>query len=169
MSYVRNCLLVVLAVHLSSCASVDGNRRPLTSNEKIARCVGMVIGGALLGKLIGGDRNGAQAGAAIGGATCVAWLAFNNEADKRRVAETERAALVSGTSQRDTWTDPSGQAKQVTVSLAPETQLQTTNGTPVLCRYVRTTVVAGENVGENEVEYCRNADGEYRPRAEVGV
>lgn len=159
----RILLCTIAGVFLLAGCATTGNR-PLTANQKIASCVGMVVGGALLGNLIGKDSNATIKGAAVGGATCAVWLAFNNAADKRRMEEARQRALISGEMQEDHWQNDSGESRMVKVELGSEAATQMPG---VICRPVRTVVGAGGQTASMDEEWCRLPDGSYHPRSEV--
>jgi len=169
---------------LSGCATT-GDGAPLTAQQKIVRCAAMVGGGALLGAVIGnnvGDGNsesGALLGAAIGGGACAVWLAFENEQDKRRLAEAQLAAAQNGEAVSETWTGEDGRVRTVTVAPSTETQMvmapsasatvTAAAASPQICRPMNTTVsVEGQSQSIEEV-YCRNDAGDWAPATSAMV
>lgn len=161
---------VSIAVVTSGCASLGTMRdRPLTSGEKIAGCVAQIVIFELIGREVGLKKGG---GGAIGAATCAAWLYFNNEQDKKRIAEVERRALDAEQPQEAAWTGEDNAEKTVRVSFAdspPADALASGN----YCRTMNTEVSVAGQQGSNSVVMCRvqGADGSVRwiPQDSVGV
>jgi hypothetical protein len=160
---------------LSGCAT---NGQPLTPNQRIARCTAAMIGGGILGALIGsqvdgrrggGTGTGAAIGVAVGGAACAVWLAFEDEKDRRRLAEAQLAAARSGQPVNDSWTGDDGRVRAV--SVVPSTQMQTMvtarageAGGRRLCRQLATTPSVNNQSAEPMTSYaCRDASGNWAP------
>ena len=170
---------MAVTLTLGGCATT-GSNAPLTTEQKIAGCIATVAAGALLGAVIGnntgsGDAgSGAAWGAAAGGAACAVWLAFENEKDKRRLAEAQLAAINSNTTYTDSWTGDDGRARTVTVvpssetayvpapsTKAPEATEMAAAPTPRICRSVATTAtVAGQSQQIDEI-WCRDESGNF--------
>lgn len=175
--------LALASTSLSGCAT---NGRPLTANQRIAGCAAAMIGGGLLGALIGsqvdgrrggGTGTGAAIGIAVGGAACAIWLAFENEKDRRRLAEAQLAAARSGRPVEDSWTGDDGRLRSV--SVVPSTQMQTMipargaargsdrSGAVVesrVCREVATTpTVDYQSASPLNSVFCRDAAGNWAP------
>lgn len=153
--------LVVAAV-LAACATTGSG--PLTTQQKIRNCAGMVFGGALLGNLIGKDSEATAAGAAVGGAACGVWLAFESAKDQQRLEEARNLALQTGQAQEDSWQGEDGGQRQVRVELGTETELAASG---IVCRPVMTTVGARGGSASHSEEWCRLPDGTYQPRSAV--
>lgn len=165
---VRVLAFVTLLSMLSGCATVGGSpSQSQTTQQKIAKCAAMVLGGALLGNLIGKDSKSTAAGAALGGAACGVWMAFNNAADKKRLEEAQVRALQAGQSRQESWRGEDGKSRSVQVQLGEETSVQTAASGTLMCRPVDTTVTANGSNASNSEEWCRTPDGRYRPRSEL--
>lgn len=152
--------LLVAAV-VAGCATTGG---PLTTQQKIRNCAGMVVGGALLGNLIGKDSEATAAGAALGGAACGVWLAFESAKDQQRLEDARNLALQTGQTQEDQWQGDDGQQRTVKVELGAESGLLASG---VVCRPVMTTVGARGGSASHSEEWCRLPDGTYQPRSAV--
>lgn len=150
--------LLVAAV-VAGCATTGG---PLTTQQKIRNCAGMVVGGALLGNLIGKDSEATAAGAALGGAACGVWLAFESAKDQQRLEDARNLALQTGQTQEDQWQGDDGQQRTVKVELGAESGLLASG---VVCRPVMTTVGARGGSASHSEEWCRLPDGTYQPRS----
>jgi hypothetical protein len=61
--------------------------------DAIGGCIFTVTGGAILGKMLGGNDRSAAIGAVAGGVACIALLEVANEKDRARIAEEEAAAV----------------------------------------------------------------------------
>jgi hypothetical protein len=168
---------MAVTMTLGGCATT-GSNVPLTTEQKIAGCIATVAAGALLGAVIGnntgsGDSgSGAAWGAAAGGAACAVWLAFENEKDKRRLAEAQLAAINSNTTYTDTWTGDDGRPRTVTVVPSSETayvpapssssaEAAQTTVRPTPCRLVTTTAAVEGQVQQIEEVWCRTPDNRY--------
>lgn len=168
---------MAVTMTLGGCATT-GSNAPLTTEQKIAGCIATVAAGALLGAVIGnntgsGDAgSGAAWGAAAGGAACAVWLAFENEKDKRRLAEAQLAAINSNMTYTDTWTGDDGRARSVTVVPSSETAYvpapssrspEATQAavTPTPCRLVETTATVDGQAQQIEEVWCRTPDNRY--------
>lgn len=152
--------LLVAAV-VAGCATTGG---PLTTQQKIRNCAGMLVGGALLGNLIGKDSEATAAGAALGGAACGVWLAFESARDQQRLEDARNMALQTGQTQEDQWQGDDGQQRAVKVELGAESELLASG---VVCRPVMTTVGARGGSASHSEEWCRLPDGSYQPRSAV--
>ena len=162
------------AMALSGCAMAG---KPLTPGQRIAGCVGAVVGGTILGAIIGGAvgkkgdgsaGRGAAIGAAAGTGLCAVWLAFNNERDKRLIAEAQLRAAESGQPVRRSWTGDDGRMRSVSVVPSTETQMmvprKSAKEAPRVCRPMSTTPsLAGQSAEALPVVYCRDANGDYAP------
>lgn len=167
--------LALASTSLSGCAT---NGRPLTANQRIAGCTVAMIGGGLIGALIGsqvdgrrggGSGRGAAIGVALGGAACAIWLAFENEKDRRRLAEAQLTAARTGQPVADSWTGDDGRVRSV--SVVPSTQMQTMisrrsgeAGGRRVCRSVATTPsVDNQSAAPLTSLVCRDAAGNWSP------
>lgn len=156
---------------VSGCATTGGE--PLTTQQKMVRCAGMVAGGALLGALVGNNVGGGSAGdgaalgAVVGGVSCGVWLAFENEADKRRLAEAQLAAAQRGEVINTSWTGEDGRVRQLSVTPSTETQMvPVTSGeggesAPQVCRTMNTTASVGANSDTFSEVWCRDSNGNW--------
>lgn len=175
---------------VSGCATT-GSGAPLTTEQKIAGCVATIAVGALAGAIIGnntgsGDAGrGAAWGAAAGGAACAVWLAFENEKDKRRMAEAQLAALQANESYTDTWTGEDGRARTVTVvpssetAYVPASAANSAAAAPSdaaapaaatkICRPMTTTATVDGQSQTIEEIWCRDASGNYAKSTEAMV
>lgn len=163
------------AMLVSACAT-DGLDRPLTAEEKIGGCIAMIAVGAVLGAVIGnntgsGDAgDGAMVGAVLGGGACAVWLAFQNEADQKRIAEMRNAAAQSGQEQQAQWVNARGQqvAFRVATSDTSTVRIQPAGegAAPAerLCRTNNETATAGGMSESTSYLVCRNDDGSWSPQ-----
>jgi len=172
-TFVRNMVGMTVGVSMiSACATVGG--QPLTTQQKMMSCATMVAGGAVLGAIIGnnvgdGDAGaGALAGGLIGAGACGVWLAFNNEADKRRMAEAQLAAIQQNETVSSSWKGADGRERSVTIVPSTETQMipVSASGTqepaaPMICRPLQTTASYNNNSDTMTEIWCRDADGNY--------
>lgn len=153
---------------LAGCQTTE----PLTIQQKVAGCGAMIGGGALLGAIAGnnlGDGNAGQGmalGAALGGASCAIWLAFENEKDKRRLVEAQLVAASQGQTYTDSWTGDDGKARSVTVVPSNETSMvpasaQASTSTPMICRRLNTTATFDGRSEQMQEVSCRDADGNW--------
>lgn len=156
------------AMTLGACQTTE----PMTIQQKVAGCTAMVGGGALLGAIAGnnmGDGNARQGmaiGAAIGGASCAIWLAFENEKDKRRLVEAQLAAASQGQTYTDSWTGDDGKVRSVTVVPSNETSMVPASApadaaTPMICRRLNTTATFDGRSEQMQEVSCRDADGNW--------
>lgn len=167
-SITRATVVALSTVVVAGCVTTGARSdRPLSTQQKIGRCVALVAGGAILGNLVGKDSEATAVGAAVGGAACGVWLAFNNAADKQRLAQAQQRALQTGLAQQESWSDDTGKAKSLNVRVGDEVNLQSGSGTALVCRSVNTTLAAGGSSAENSEQWCRTSDGSYRPRSEL--
>lgn len=167
--------LALASTSLSGCAT---NGRPLTANQRIAGCTAAMIGGGLIGALIGsqvdgrrggGTGTGAAIGVALGGAACAVWLAFENEKDRRRLAEAQLAAARTGRPVADSWTGDDGRLRAV--SVVPSTQMQTMisrrageAGGRRICRSVAMTPSVDNQAAAPLTSFvCRDSAGNWAP------
>lgn len=163
-------LAVAACLSVTACATTNRDGTPLTVEQRISRCVGMVAVGAVLGAVIGNNTGSgdAGAGAAIGAAaglgTCAVWLAFQSEQDQARIRELQYSAAQTGQTQTSSWMGPDARARTVTVVPSTETNIQGASGAQV-CRAMNTRAeVAGRADALNQV-WCRQPDGTYAPSA----
>ena len=96
------------------------------------------------------------------------WLAFDNEADKRRLAEAELEAVRSGAEVNRTWAGEDGRTRSVRVVPSTETMsmrpadIQENGETPRICRAANVTPSLDGASADTFVTYsCRNADGDW--------
>lgn len=159
-------LTSTLALFASGCATTDG---PLTTEQRIARCGAMLVGGAVLGSFIGNNigsgsaGDGALIGAAIGGGACAVWLSFQNEADRERMLATQQQAAATGMPQRARWTGTDGRQRMVSVvpGEAKEFAGASEDEPMRVCRSTEVTASVG-NVSDTMSEIvCRVGDGDY--------
>jgi hypothetical protein len=168
--------LALAGTSLSGCAT---NGRPLTTNQRIAGCTAAMIGGGLLGALIGsqvdgrrggGTGTGAAIGVALGGAACAVWLAFENEKDRRRLAEAQLTAARTGQPVDESWTGEDGRLRSV--SVVPSTQMQSmvparrsgAGAAQRICRTLSTTpAVDNQSTAPLTSYYCRDEAGNWAP------
>lgn len=166
---------------VSGCATMNSNT-PLTTEQKIAGCVATIAAGALIGAVVGnntgsGDAGrGAAWGAAAGGAACAVWLAFENEKDKRRMAEAQLAAIQQNQTYTDTWIGDDNRPRTVTVVPSSETSYvpaaapsETGAPAPRICRPVSTTATVAGNSETMEEIWCRNDAGDWAKANEAMV
>lgn len=149
---------VSLATMVSGCTTMGGTRdKPLTSGQKIAGCVAQIALLEIIGREVGANKG---VGAAVGAATCAAWIYFNNEQDKKRIAEAEQRALQTGEAQQVEWTGSDNRAKTVRVSFADNpTASVVASGN--YCRTMNTEVAVAGQQAINSAVMCRveTADG----------
>jgi surface antigen len=176
---------MAVTLTLGGCATMNSDV-PLTTEQKIAGCIATVAIGALAGAVIGnntgsGDAgSGAAWGAAAGGAACAVWLAFENEKDKRRLAEAQLAAINSNTTYTDTWTGEDGRARTVTVVPSSETAYvpapsnkapaaTEVAAAPKICRSVATTATVNGQAQTMDEIWCRDEAGNFQKSTEPMV
>lgn len=168
---------------VSGCATMNSST-PLTTEQKIAGCVATIAAGALIGAVVGNNTGsgnagrGAAWGAAAGGAACAVWLAFENEKDKRRLAEAQLAALQQNQTYTDSWVGDDKRARTVTVVPSSETAYvpaaaasgeAASAPTPKICRPTATTVtVEGQSQTMEEI-WCRTDSGDWAKSTEALV
>ena len=171
------CIAVAATTVLSGCETVSSTR-PLTTEEKIVRCGAMVVGSALLGAAIGnntgdGDsKDGAKVGALIGGGACAVWLAFENAADKKRLAAARDEALRDGNVITTSWKGEDGRERSVHIMPSEETpMIEVSTGPsapplatqPRICRKINTTATVQGRSETHEELWCRDENGDYAP------
>ena len=158
-------IVVAMAVAVTGCATVGPGGGPLTSDQKIANCAGMILGGAVIAKLLG---KAPGTGAAVGAAGCAVWLAFNNKRDKERIDAARLSALEAGTTRQDNWRGDDGKMRTVKVSAGTKTPMLTAKETGVYCRQTNTEVKA-EGVGADSMQgvWCRKSDGAWVPQNQI--
>jgi len=174
--------MIVVALTVSGCATT-GPSHPLTTQEKIEGCVAMVgllaIVGAATDKKSG--KRGATRGAALGGAVCAAWLAFESQKDKENLAQAQRKAAKAGTPTSQSWTGEDGVARTVIVnpseqiSMIPMSSSLASTKTPAptpapapvpqLCRKMNTKVTAGNDSDQLDEVWCLDGAGNWAPAA----
>lgn len=164
-----------LALTVSSCATSQsvfgGGGGPVTTQQKIARCVALVGGGAILGGVIGnntGDGDGtkgATTGAIIGGGACAVWLLMDNSRNRQRYASAQQYAAVKGTPYTDNWRDAeSNQSLGVNVTPTSAIQMRSASGGPVqTCRRLNTVASAGGTSDTATEVWCAAGDGTWAP------
>jgi len=157
-------IVAAASLAVSACATT-GSGEPLTVEQKIARCAGMVLVGALVGTLAGGDdRRNAAIGAGLGGAACAVWLAFENQRDRERIAQMQLAAASTGQTQAQRWIGEGQDTRQRDVTVAASTQTEMVlPGAQErrICRTLNTTAsVDGRSDSMSEV-WCRGSDGNW--------
>ncbi|GAA4802768.1 hypothetical protein [Lysobacter hankyongensis] len=164
-------LMAVAATALTACATMPNDRRPLTSEQKIIRCVAMVAGGAALAKALGGD---ARDGALVGAASCGVWLLFNNKRDKKYIADASLNAMKTGQPQRAEWRGDDGRGRAVNVTfdgtMQPSASYKSAKDTGIYCRTLNVQVQAdGSRADTSQDVWCRTADGNFVPRNQLSV
>ena len=163
--------LVAVSVVLGGCAST-GLTAAWSTEEKIVACVATAAaGGAIgmfLGKATGSDdaERDLAVGAAVGGAACGVWLAFENERDKRRMAEAQLAAVQREQTYTDSWDGDDGRKRSVTVTPSSETayvRAKDSGATPKpqICRAVTTDATVENKTSRMEEVWCRNEVGDW--------
>jgi|JI81BgreenRNA_FD_contig_31_6171511_length_1568_multi_4_in_0_out_0_2 hypothetical protein len=156
MFYQKIVLTTAVAAALAlttGCATTGGSRsKPLTTGQKIAGCVAQIALLEVIGRAAGANDG---VGAAVGAATCAAWLYFENEKDKQRIAEAEARALETGQPQTVEWRGDDNQVRNVRVSFsdAPPSPQATTTGN--YCRTMNTDVSVAGRAGSNSTVMCR--------------
>src|SRR5258708_135420 len=107
------------ALVLSSCATAGGGPQQSALDRSINQCVAAVAIGALLGGLADKKNRGqgAAIGAGVGGLACGVLVAINNERDKQRVRDAQRAALNAGTERTENFVGEDGQTRVVQTSV----------------------------------------------------
>lgn len=149
----KSTVAAVIAASLavaSGCASTGGTRdRPLTTGQKIAGCVAQIALLEVIGRAAGANDG---VGAAVGAATCAAWLYFENEKDKQRIAEAEARALETGETQTVQWRGDDNQVRNVRVSFSDAAPAPATGN---YCRTMNTDVSVAGRSGSNSSVMCR--------------
>lgn len=156
--------VMAASLALSGCATT-GSGEPTTVEQRIARCAGLVLAGAVLGTLAGGDdRRNAAIGAAIGGATCAVWWAMDNQRDRERIAQMRLAAATTGEPQQDHWIGEGQDRRErnVAVAASPSQEMVVPGAQETrLCRTLNTTAtIQGQSNAMSEV-WCRGSDGTW--------
>lgn len=162
-------MFVAGCLALASCATTNSDGTPLTVNQRIGRCVGMVAVGAVVGAVVGnnvGSGNAGQ-GAAIGGVlglgACAVWLAFQAEQDQARIQQLQAEAARSGQPQYSSWRSATNLPLAATVTPSTETSVAAQGGEPRLCRTLNTQAEAGGRTETISEVWCRQPDGSYAP------
>jgi hypothetical protein len=158
---------------LSACATNggrDSNGQPQTTFERsIGSCLVTVGAGLLIDMLTNKRRVGV--GTAVGVAACAVILVLNNEEDKRRVHESQVAALNAGQDRTDQYVGHDGDARLIKTSVqstnmpsTPPAQ-QLPNGDQFVgpCRHTQTTItVQGQGTAALDPDLvCRTAQGNW--------
>lgn len=159
-----------LMVIATGCATTGGARdRPLTTGQKIGGCVAQMAILEVIGQAAGAKKG---TGAAVGAATCAAWLFFENKKDKQRIAEAEQKALETGQPQTVQWRGDDNKMRNVQVSFNdPVSSTNQSSGN--YCRTMNTQVSVEGQTGSNSAIMCRvqGADGSARwvPQGQVAA
>ena len=180
-TFFRNCgvkfvpAFVASSIALAGCAdsgAVGPDGQPRSAFERsIGTCMVSVGAGFLADMLLNKHRVGA--GTAVGAGLCAVVLAMNNEEDKRRLRESQVAALNSGRDRTDQYVGQDGQARIIRTSVqttSNPTGLTThsaPNGDQFVgpCRRTQTDIsVQGKGTANLDPEIvCRTAQGNWLP------
>lgn len=163
-------LIVAASLLVANCATLQSNGEPLTAEQRIARCAGMVVVGAVVGAIIANNTSSGNAGrgilpgALLGGAACAVWSSFQSQQDRERLAQMQMAAASTGRMQDQQWVTPEGQPRQLTVGASTQTEMNVNAGSAPerrICRTIQTT--AATNAGRDSMSeiWCRNTDGTW--------
>ena len=168
-----------LALILSACGdgvSMNSPSRQMskTSTEMqkaIGGCIASVAFGAILGKAITGENEGAAIGAAIGGANCLVLVQVANEKDKARIAAEEQRSIQTNKSRTKRIKTESGKVAvintkvskaQVPPSFAPVKKATASN--VKTCRMAQQEVVIDGHSAKTEPQiWCRVDGGDWQP------
>ena len=168
-----------LALMLSACGEGISTNSPSrkmskTSTEMqkaIGGCIASVAFGAILGKAITGENEGAAIGAAIGGANCLVLVHVANEKDKARIAAEEQRAIQTNKSRTKRIKTESGKVAvvntkvskaQVPPSFAPAQKATSSN--VKTCRVAQQEVVIDGNSAKTGSQiWCRVGSGDWQP------
>ncbi|HSZ75460.1 MAG TPA: hypothetical protein VK779_11620 [Rhizomicrobium sp.] len=167
--------LLVTASISASCAgpgAVGPDGQPQTALERsVGTCVVTVGAGLLVDMLTNKRRVGA--GTAVGAGLCAVVLAMNNEEDKKRLRESQLAALNSGRDRTDEYVGQDGQDRIIktsvqTADIPPDlSSHQAPNGDHFVgpCRKTQTEIsVQGQGSASLDPEVvCRTAQGNWLP------
>lgn len=163
-------MALVACLSVSACATANRDGTPFTVEQRIQRCAGMVVVGAIAGAIIGnnvgdGDAgSGAAIGAVAGLGTCAVWMAFQSQQDQARIEQLQLAAAQSGQSQTASWRGPDNRQRTVTVAPSTETNIQTVSGSQI-CRTMNTRAQVANQADTIDQVWCRQPDGSYAPSA----
>ncbi len=162
-------IAALLVTGTAGAGNNDQPKQPKTMKQMVTTCALLTIGAAGLGSLLKG-KNGALAGAVVGAAACATVMAFNNKADKKRIAEAEARAAETRETQQEAWTDQD-QSKAARASVVGEDQTRAlADNTPTICRTVETQLTAnGKDADSIQQTYCRAPDGNWKPKEELGI
>ncbi len=153
-------LLIAVVSVLPGCAT---NGQPLSTEQKIGRCVGGILLTTALCRLAG-DQKLAKQCAVASIAACAVWLVYNNAQDKKRIANARQRALETGQAQQDEWrNDGDGRMRKVSVSLRPDQMLN--NGQPCRTVDIEAASEGTEGLGKHTETYCRTSEGNWAPQA----
>ncbi|MBV9569930.1 MAG: hypothetical protein JO056_01645 [Alphaproteobacteria bacterium] len=166
-------LALVTGLAVSGCAGTTGSDgKPRSALERsVGTCVLSVGAGVLVDMLTNNKRLGA--GTAVGAGLCAVVIAMNNEEDKRRVRESQLAALNAGKDRTDTYVGKDGNTRTIRTSVHPSaapTDLKAhaaADGTKFVgpCRRTQTEIsVQGKGSASLDPEVvCRTAQGDWLP------
>lgn len=174
--FVRTVSMLLAATFLvSACATQefgpDGRPLPRTALQKsIGPCLAS-IGIGLAVDLLLSNKKRPGAGTAVGAGLCAVILIVNNEEDKKRIRESQLAALEAGQNRTDTYVGQDGQARFIKTSVQAEqappqmASYPLPNGDRFVgpCRRSQTTIsVADKGNADLDADvYCRTAQGNW--------
>lgn len=163
---------VCIAAVLGGCETTGTPGAPHTNMDRaIGQCMLTVGAGALIGALVGGNRNrgtGAVVGAGVGAGACAVLLAMASAKDKQELAQAQQAALMTGQAQRVDYVGDDGKARVIQVAApvaVPDPTPTAAAAAPRLCRHV-SGQVAVSNVGNTALPdqiWCQDANGDWSP------
>lgn len=161
-------LLAVIACASSGCAVDTANRKPLTTDQMIKRCVAGTLVAGLLCAAAKGGRAGAICAGVVAGA-CGIWMAYNNKKDKERIAAAKLRALQEQSVVEDSWQGDDGRVRRISVStreLPPDTGALSTHQ---VCRMLdfSGTIDGQAGTANHSEEVCRAPDGRWLTKADL--
>jgi len=148
------------------CATINADGSPLTTEQKIFRCVGSAAAAIAICLALKGKKEECLL---AGGATCAIWLAYNNHKDKERIAAARQRALDSGVVQEEEWRGDDGKMRKVRVTPGAEFQLQNARASGILCRptTVEASVAGMDGIASSQETICRSPDGRWMPQSQL--
>lgn len=164
---------VALAFSVAGCTSAVGpDGQPRSALERsVGTCIVSVGAGVLVDMLTNNKRIGA--GTVAGAGLCAVVLAMNNEEDKRRLRESQLAALNANADRTDSYVGQDGNQRTIKTTVAATsapanlTAQAAASGEKFVgpCRRTQTEIsVQGKGSASLDSEVvCRTAQGDWLP------
>lgn len=150
----------------------EPQKQPKTMKQMVTTCAAVTVGSALLAGLLshGDKKKAAIGGAAVGAVACTAVMAFNNKADKKRIAEAEARAAETGEAQQDAWNDQNQHKAMTTRVIGEDQSIALADNSPTICRVVETSLTANNSSADPIQQiYCRAPDGSWKTKESLGI